>query len=191
MPPKPIKIKRASFDGRKRNRLGQVKSLSVFRCPSCDTPKSVTIKLSTAEGKGTATVACAKCIEDRRLNPSTYRGVVYPQTVEFKPKLENKVDVFFRFKEVVAGAIAEQRREATGSKPQNSALSPAVHDDRKALVPASLQQLFREIGDNDEESRKRPREDTDDDGGSETAHSDRSESSSFEYDDELAALFGE
>jgi transcription elongation factor Elf1 len=97
--------KKAAADGSarpttvSRNAQGYNQALKTFSCPLCLAPGSLQIALSVTGGRGTAVFHCVECNKEGR---SGVGNIQYPYKMSFTPKLQKRVDVFFKFRDYVA-----------------------------------------------------------------------------------------
>jgi transcription elongation factor Elf1 len=104
-------------NGQNKTAQGYNQALKCFSCPLCLAPRSLLITLTVSAGKGTAVFQCTECKREGRTGAGS---IQYPYKMSFAPKLQKKVDVFFKFRDYVSesglqGAAASTNNTAPSS----------------------------------------------------------------------------
>lgn len=118
--------------GGMKSAQGYNQALKSFCCPLCLAPGSLQITLSTSNGKGLAVFQCAECKREGRTGVG---NIQFPYKMSFAPKLQKKVDMFFKFRDYVTESGLRGAAAAANRKKDDD---NAQHDDRSSGANGGL-----------------------------------------------------
>jgi hypothetical protein len=121
-------------NGQNKTAQGYNQALKCFSCPLCLAPRSLLITLTVSVGKGTAVFQCTECKREGRTGAGS---IQYPYKMSFAPKLQKKVDVFFKFRDYVSESGLQGAAAATAST-NNTASSNYEAGGSSSLLGGSL-----------------------------------------------------